>query len=129
MRLELVCITAIICFAGGCSTFRKNAGGSAETGENVLTAGPVVGNKIRNLPPPVRATLTDQLPQTEITEIAPTSEDGRLLYRITFAEPGGNSVIYVRDDGAIVQPRPNKFKPQAGNAGTRGNQNTAASSQ
>jgi hypothetical protein len=102
-RLEFVCVAAIFVVASGCAQFRKNAGGTADTDQNVLTGGPVSGTRIKDLPQPVRRVLREKAPRAEVADIAPRSQDGKLVYRIVFSEPARDPTLYIAEDGTIIE--------------------------
>jgi hypothetical protein len=103
MRFQLLGVVAIIGLASGCAEFRKGQRGAADSDHNVMTGGPVRGTRINQLPPIVRLTLAEEAPDAEVADIVPTSQDGRLVYRITFSEPEKNAPLLIEDDGVIVQ--------------------------
>ena len=103
MKLQLLCVAAIIGLTSGCAEFRRNAGASAENDQNVLTGGPITGTRIKDLPAPVQRTLNDRSPSSEIADIDKTTKDGRMVYRIVFSEPGKNPTLFIADDGSIME--------------------------
>lgn len=93
-----------------CSQMRTSMGG-AENDHNVLTGGPLSGTTINDLPQPVKNTLKEKAPTAEIADIDRQSQGGRMIYRITFTEPGKNPTMYISQDGSIVQNMPSERPP------------------
>jgi hypothetical protein len=111
MKSQLVSAIAAMALLLGCSQMRKSMGGGAENDHNVLTGGPVTGTTINDLPQPVKNTLKEKAPTAEIADIDRQSQGGRMIYRITFAEPGKNPTMYISQDGSIVQNMPSERPP------------------
>lgn len=103
MKLEVLCLVALLAFTGGCSHFRHNAGGTADADHNVLTGGPVTGIRVKDLPARVKRVLTQQAPTAEVADITTRTRDGRLIYRIVFSEPARNPTLYIAEDGTMVE--------------------------
>jgi hypothetical protein len=77
--------------------------GVADTDQNVLTGGPVTGIRIKNLPAAVKKVLKAEAPTAEVADISTRTRDGRLIYRIVFSEPARNPMLYIAEDGTIVE--------------------------
>ena len=103
MKLEVLCLGALLALTSGCAHFRNNARGAAEADQNVLTGGPVTGIRIKDLPAPVRKVLKEQAPTAEAADISTRTRDGRLIYRIVFSEPARNPTLYIAEDGSIME--------------------------
>lgn len=111
MKTQILCAIASIALLVGCSEMRKHMGGSAQNDNNVLTGGPVTGTTIKDLPQAVKNTLKEKAPTAEIADIDKESQGGRVIYRITFSEPGKNPPMYLSQDGTIVQDIPSEKSP------------------
>ena len=105
MKTQILCAIAAAALLVGCSGMRESMGG-AENDRNVLTGGPVTGTTINDLPQPVKNKLKELAPAAEIADIDKQTQGGRVVYRITFTEPGRNPTMYIAQDGAIIQNRP-----------------------
>src|SRR4051812_16065000 len=103
MRVQFIIAIAMIALAGGCSHFKKNAGGTAQNDQNVITGGPVTGITIRDLPAPVRKVLRAAEPTAEVADIQQRTQDGKLVYRIVFSNPARNQTMYIAEDGTIME--------------------------
>jgi hypothetical protein len=104
MKIGLLCALAALGLSGGCAEIRKNVGGTAQNDQNILTGGPFAGTTLKDLPPAVRNTLRQKLPTAEIADIDKQQSDGRVLYKISFAQPGSNGSMTISEDGTIVPP-------------------------
>jgi hypothetical protein len=105
MKTQILCAIASAALLLGCSEMQKNMGG-AENDKNVLTGGPVTGTTINDLPQPVKNKLKELAPAAEIADIDKHTQGGRVIYRITFTEPGRNPTMYIAQDGTIIQNMP-----------------------
>jgi len=103
MKTHILCVIASIALLVGCAEMRKHMGGGKDSDQNVMTGGPVTGTTIKDLPEAVKNTLKEKTPNAEIADIDKQSQNGRVVYRITFAEPGKNPTMYIAEDGNIVQ--------------------------
>jgi hypothetical protein len=111
MKTQILCVIASASLLLGCSSARNNMGGGAEDDKNVLTGGPVTGTMIKDLPQPVKNTLKEKAPSSEVADIDKQSQGGRVIYRITFTEPAKNPTMYISQDGSIVQTMPSERPP------------------
>ena len=107
MKSKILSVLAIVAMVTGCAEVRKHAGAASENDQNVLTGGPVTGTRIKDLPQPVRDTLKQRVPSAEIADIDKKTENGRVVYKISFVEPGKNPSLYIAEDGTTVE-RPQK---------------------
>jgi hypothetical protein len=103
MKLEVLCLGAMLCLTSGCAIFRGHGRGAAETDSNVLTGGPVTGTRIKDLPAPVRQVLKEKAPTAEVADLSIRTRDGRLIYRIVFSEPAQNPTLYIAEDGTLME--------------------------
>src|SRR5215472_10338895 len=103
MKTQVLCLAAIVALAVGCAEARKDMGASAENDQNVLTGGPVTGTTIKDLPQPVKDALQQRVPTAEIANITKENENGRVVYKISFIQPGTNPTMYFGEDGQVVQ--------------------------
>ena len=112
MKIKILSAIAVAALITGCAETRKHAGASAENDNNVLTGGPVVGTKIKDLPTPVQTTLQQRAPTAEIAGIDKERENGRTYYKISFIEPGRNPIMWIAEDGTVLPDRPSKVLPE-----------------
>ena len=101
MKLKILTLCAAAALLAGCAETRQHFGASGENDRNVLSGGPVTGTTIADLPQPVKDTLQQKVPHAEIADIDKSTRNGKLVYAITFAEPGKNPTMYVTEDGKI----------------------------
>jgi hypothetical protein len=87
----------------GCAEVRKNMGAANENDQNVLTGGPVSGTRLKDLPQPVRDTLKQKVPTAEVADIDKQTQNGKVVYKISFSEAGKNPAMYISQDGQVVQ--------------------------
>ena len=87
----------------GCSEVRKNMGAANENDQNVLTGGPVSGTRLKDLPQPVRESLKQKVATAEVADIDKQTQNGKVVYKISFSEPGKNPTLYISEDGQVVQ--------------------------
>jgi hypothetical protein len=102
MKIQLVgalAIAGVLLF--GCTAERQKMGASAENDQNVLTGGPIVGTTISDLPQQVRDTLRQDMPHAEIADIEKTSQNGEIVYKISFLQPGANPTVWIGQDGKM----------------------------
>jgi hypothetical protein len=111
MKTQILCAIASLALLLGCSEMRKSMGGGNENDHNVMTGGPVTGTTINDLPQPVKDRLKEMAPTSEIADIDKQTQAGRVIYRITFTEPGKSPTIYISQDGSIVQNMPSERPP------------------
>jgi len=103
MKNQILCAVAAVALVTGCAEMRKNMGAAAENDQNVLTGGPVSGTRLKDLPQAVRDKLKEQAPTSEVADIDKQTQNGKTVYKFTFAEPGKNPAIYIAEDGTIAQ--------------------------
>lgn len=101
MKAPLFCALLAVALAGGCS-HHKSYGGAGEGEHNVLVGGPVTGTRLSDLPQSVRDTLSRSVPTAEVADIDRQTITGRVIYKISFADPGQNPAMYISQDGKIV---------------------------
>jgi hypothetical protein len=81
----------------GCAEIRQyGAGGDVD--KNVLTGGPIRGTTIADLPPAVKDTLEERVPNESIADIDKTTRDGRPAYAFRFS---GHKKMCILDDGEV----------------------------
>ena len=110
MKIQILCAVAAVALATGCTEVRKHMGAANENDQNVLTGGPVSGTKLKDLPEQVRNSLKDRAPTAEVSDIDKETRDGKVVYKVTFAEPGKNPALYITADGNVLQKGQDTFK-------------------
>jgi uncharacterized membrane protein YkoI len=103
MKRKILCGLAAVALLAGCAEVRKNMGAANENDQNVLTGGPVSGTRLKDLPEPVRDTLKQKVPTAEVADIDKQTQNGKVVYKVSFSEPGKNPTLYVSQDGQVVQ--------------------------
>jgi hypothetical protein len=103
MKIQLLGALAIAgALLVGCTSERQKMGASAENDQNVLTGGPIVGTRISDLPQPVRDTLRQSMPNAEIADIEKSSQNGEIVYKVSFLQPNTHPTVWIRQDGSLV---------------------------
>jgi hypothetical protein len=102
MKTEILCAVTAVALLTGCAETRKSMGAASENDQNVLTGGPVTGTRLQDLPQPVRNTLKNRFSTAEVADIDKQTQNGKTVYKISFAEPGKNPSITVAGDGSVV---------------------------
>ena len=103
MKIKILSGLAVVAMLAGCTEVRKNMGAANENDQNVLTGGPVSGTRLKDLPEPVRETLKQRVPTAEVADIDKQTQNGKVVYKISFSEPGKNPTLYISQDGQIAQ--------------------------
>jgi hypothetical protein len=103
MKTQLLCAITSVALLVGCAELHKHMGGGKDNDQNVMTGGPVTGTTLKDLPKPVKNTLKEKTPNAEVADIDKQTQAGRVIYRISFSEPGKNPTMYIAADGSIVQ--------------------------
>ena len=62
-----------------------------------------VGTQFSALPEVVQKTIQAHAPATEISDISRHSDNGRVIYEVSFKDQGKNPSIRVAEDGTLVQ--------------------------
>ena len=104
MRFTLLTFFCAVALLAGCSETPQFQGAAVDNDQNVLTGGPITGTTLDDLPEPVRATLTQRVPQAEVVSITRSKRDGKVVYDITLAN-SQTLELYLREDG-MVMPDP-----------------------
>jgi hypothetical protein len=102
MKTQIACSIAAVLLLTGCAETRQDMGAAVDHDQNVLTGGPIVGTMIQDLPQAVKNTLEQRVPTAEIADIDRMTRDGRVVYEITFIEPGRNPKMYIAEDGTMI---------------------------
>jgi uncharacterized membrane protein YkoI len=71
--------------------------------KKALTPTGAVGTQFSALPEKVQKTIQAQAPETEISDISRSEDNGRVIYTVSFKDSGKNPSIKVADDGTLVQ--------------------------
>ena len=79
------------------------AGEICESTDPLYVGGPVSGTKLQDLPQSVRNTLKERVASAEVADIDKQNQNGQVVYKISFAEPGKNPALYITADGRIMQ--------------------------
>jgi uncharacterized membrane protein YkoI len=107
MNIKAIALVGLFVATSGCTQFRKAMGASADADNDVLTGGPVTGTRIADLPEKVRKTLREREPGAEIADIEQDRQQGKVVYKISFAHPRKSPFIYIAEDGTVVGRAPN----------------------
>jgi hypothetical protein len=86
----------------GCAEMGKPQGGTGEGEWNVLSAGPIRGTTLDDVPQAVKDTLQERAPHERIADIDKTKRDGRRAYSIRFY--GVHKKMYIMEDGQLWEP-------------------------
>ena len=112
MKLRILASTmavaALIALVVGCAETRHHMGAAAETDNNVLTGGPVTGTTLADFPQAVKQTLKKRAATAEIADMDKQEREGQVVYKVSFAEPGNNPALYIRQDGTVMSRSENK---------------------
>jgi hypothetical protein len=60
---------------------------------------------ILQLPQPVRDTLAERSPHSQVAEIEKTTYHGQVVYDIVFAHPNFQPMLCIADDGTVVNDK------------------------
>ena len=101
MKTRLFCAIAAATLAMGCAEMRKDMGAAAQTDQDVLTGGPISGTRLQDLPQSVRDALKERVPAAEVADIDKQNRNGRVVYKISFAEPGKNPALFIDEMGKL----------------------------
>jgi len=80
-----------------------NPNGVVSDVKKALTPTGAVGTQFSALPEKVQKTIQAHAPAEQIADISRHSDDGRVIYEVSFNEPGKNPSIKVAEDGTLVQ--------------------------
>lgn len=71
--------------------------------KKALTPTGAVGTQFSALPEKVQKTIQSHAPETAISDISRSEDNGRVIYTVSFQDSGKNPTIKVADDGTLVQ--------------------------
>jgi uncharacterized membrane protein YkoI len=94
MKIQMLCAAVALSCVVGCSTDRQKS--EADTA-------PRVGTTLNDLPAAVQAAIRSEAPGAKIDDIDKERRSGRLVYEITFAEPGKNPKLHIAEDGTVLK--------------------------
>jgi uncharacterized membrane protein YkoI len=80
-----------------------NPNGVVSDVKKALTPTGAVGTQFSALPEKVQKTIQAHAPADQISDISRHSDNGRVIYEVSFKEPGKNPSLKVADDGTLVQ--------------------------
>jgi len=80
-----------------------NPNGVVSDVKKALTPTGAVGTKFSALPEAVQKTIQSHAPESQIADISRHSDNGRVIYEVSFQDTGKNPSIKVADDGTLVQ--------------------------
>jgi uncharacterized membrane protein YkoI len=98
MKKQLVLLTAMSALLVGCFTSEE----VVDPKVNADTT-PDAGTQFEDLPAAVQRTVRAEAPGVKIDDIDKETRTGRVIYEITFAQPGENPKLHVAEDGTIVK--------------------------
>lgn len=102
MKLHMLCSIAGAALLAGCAESHEHMGAANDGDHNVLTGGPTAGTTLQQLPEAVKQTLKQRLPHAEIADIDKKTQNGKVVYQISFKEAGKNPKLYITEDGRVV---------------------------
>jgi uncharacterized membrane protein YkoI len=71
--------------------------------KKALTPTGAVGTKFSALPEAVQKTIQAHAPESQIADVSRHSDNGRVIYEVSFQDQGKNPSIKVAEDGTLVQ--------------------------
>ena len=71
--------------------------------KKALTPTGAVGTQFSALPEKVQKTIQAHAPETAISDISRSEDNGRVIYTVSFQDTGKNPTLKVADDGTLVQ--------------------------
>jgi hypothetical protein len=85
------------------SDMPNNPNGIVQDVKKALTPTGAVGTQFSALPETVQKTIKAHAPDAPIADISRSTENGRVIYAVSFQESGKNPSIKVAEDGTLVQ--------------------------
>jgi len=85
------------------SDMPNNQNGIVQDVKKALTPTGAVGTQFSALPESVQKTIQAHAPESEISNISRHSDNGRVIYEVSFKDQGRNPSIKVAEDGTLVQ--------------------------
>ena len=85
------------------SDMPSNPNGLVQDVKKALTPTGAVGTKFSALPEAVQKTIQAHAPESQIADISRHSDNGRVIYEVSFEDTGKNPSIKVAEDGTLVQ--------------------------
>jgi uncharacterized membrane protein YkoI len=77
--------------------------GVVQSVKKALTPTGAVGTKFSALPESVQKTIQAHAPDAQIADISRETDNGRVIYEVSFQDTGKNPSIKVAEDGTLVQ--------------------------
>lgn len=81
----------------------NNPNGIVSDVKKALTPTGAVGTQFSALPETVQKTIKAHAPDAQISDISRHSDNGRVIYEVSFKDQGMNPSIKVAEDGTLVQ--------------------------
>ena len=85
------------------SDMPSNPNGLVQDVKKALTPTGAVGTKFSALPEAVQKTIQAHAPESQIADISRHTDNGRVIYEVSFEDTGKNPSIKVAEDGTLVQ--------------------------
>lgn len=85
------------------SDMPQSQNGIAGTVKKALTPTGAVGTQFSALPEKVQKTIQAHAPESEISSITRQTDNGRVIYDVSFKDTGKNPDLKVAEDGTLVQ--------------------------
>ncbi len=85
------------------STGTSKTEGIVGSVEKALTPTGAVGTKFSALPEKVQRSIQAHAPETEISDISRSEDNGRVIYKVEFKDQGKNPTMKFAEDGTVVQ--------------------------
>ncbi len=93
----------VVIVAANGTLLSSELGRPAGTIQRALTPTGAAGTPLSALPEAVQKTIQAKAPNAEVSNIAREEDNGRVIYKIEFKEPGKNPTMKVAEDGSLVQ--------------------------
>jgi uncharacterized membrane protein YkoI len=103
MKIQMICGMMALGLMVGCATNQDRKADVAMESRADSNKSPSMGTKIEDLPAAVMNTVKAEAPNAKIDDIDKETRTGRVVYEISFAEPGKNPKLHVAEDGSVVK--------------------------
>lgn len=87
----------------GCASNDRDAEVRMEHHSSATESSPRIGTTMNDLPAAVQNAIKENAPNAKVDDIDKETRSGRVVYEITFEEPGKNPKLHIAEDGTIVK--------------------------